>query len=87
MLTTNPVSFSVEHVAEHTTAGEGILKVQLIDSAHQTQIRFADLPGQVIHAAATDSHPAACFIIWVLGVASYSILKSKISIFQSITLE
>ena len=40
------MAFPSEHVAQHPAAGKWMLQVQLVDPAHQRQVRFADLLGR-----------------------------------------
>src|SRR5690606_7733501 len=49
-------ALNVEQVAQHPTAGEGQLQVQLVDTPHQGQILRGCRLGQVVHAAAADAH-------------------------------
>ena len=48
VLATNEVAFAFEQVAHHTAAGEGVLEVQLIDTAHQGQILARCGPRKVV---------------------------------------
>jgi len=48
VLATDEVAFAFEEVAHHAAPRERVLKVKLIDAAHQGQILVRGGPGQVV---------------------------------------
>ena len=50
------MAFLAQQIAQHPAAGERMLEVQLVEAAHQPQIRIADRLGVVIDRPAADPH-------------------------------
>ena len=55
MKTTDDYDFAGEEIAQHSASGEGILQVQFVDPAHQSEICDGDRAWQRVDAAAADA--------------------------------